>query len=119
MTIHELTRRFPRASAAFLRANCAHVEELPAGQSECPQRDALDPELPRKEKSSTRFTICFECYASRPCDWDNYSIKELQDLLVESGLLPGDKWNQLEGRIRVHKVQSRQEERTVITITPL
>lgn len=53
----------------------------------------------------------------RPCDWDGYSIKELQDCLVHAGLLDGDEWFCLEGSVVSEKAHSREEERTEIEIT--
>ena len=68
-----------------------------------------------------RFSIRFEIWAVRPCDWDNYATgtKFVQDLLVEAGILPGDSYDFLEGKIISLKAKSKKEERTEITIEQL
>lgn len=66
-----------------------------------------------------RFKIVFTVYAVRPCDYDGLHIKELQDMLVEAGLLHGDQWNELDGEVRSRKAHTKEEERTVIEIERL
>lgn len=58
-------------------------------------------------------------FSVRPLDWDNYRLKDLQDLLCLTGLLPSDNWNELEGSVISEKVHRKEEEKTVIEITPL
>ena len=94
----ELKKRFPFASASFLALNCSRV------CSPEPEQDKGKPlvsPVPRKEKSrivsasrsEIRLKITYRIFAQRPLDWDNYHIKCLQDLLVQSGIIPGDEWN--------------------------
>lgn len=53
----------------------------------------------------------------RPLDYDNYAgTKQIQDLLVTAGLLPGDAWNQLEGLVRSRKADDIQSVKTEIEI---
>lgn len=87
------------------------------------KRDALECPLPRKEAGSQsptqRLSITFIVYSRRPCDWDGYHVKELQDMLVHAGVLLSDDWTVLEGRIISRKAHTKEEERTVIEITAL
>lgn len=85
-------------------------------------------ERPRKRKEkggnsaavstepARRCRITFRIYAVRPLDWDNYSVKQIQDCLVHAGILDDDKWDILEGGIVSEKAYSKEEERTEITI---
>lgn len=92
---------------------------IPTQRTQPDKGSALERPLPRKEKSSLRFKIHFDIYAVRPLDWDNHFTKPLQDLVAQSGIIPGDKWDQLEGSVASYKVYSPEEERTEITITQL
>jgi len=126
MTRDELLKRFPNASAAFLRNNSDdHPSRLPARQERKPDtRPALvsAPQGKGTGKRSVvpgeRYRISFTVHAVRPRDWDNLtaSIKQLQDCLVEAGWLPDDNWKVLEGTVRSDKAASKAEERTEITI---
>jgi len=51
-----------------------------------------------------------------PCDWDGYSIKELQDILIKAGILDGDEWYRLHGTVVSRKVHTKEEERTEVMI---
>lgn len=92
---------------------CAAVEKPVKGKP-------LERIAPRKSKSGDssvgRFAICFIVYAVRPCDYDGYHIKELQDLLVHAGILPDDNWRVLEGKVISQKAHSPEEERTEVFI---
>lgn len=66
-----------------------------------------------------RYRIHFDVWSKQPCDWDNYRIKYLQDGLIKLGVLPGDSFELLEGSITSHKADSKQDERTEITLTRL
>lgn len=68
-------------------------------------------------KNRERAGIRFRVFSTRPCDWDNYSVKEIQDGLLKAGLLDSDDWDQLQGSVISEKVHSKEEERTVIEIT--
>lgn len=93
----------------------AHAKPVEGNALECP--------LPRKEKNSEgftqRFSITFVVFSVRPCDWDGYHIKEIQDMLVHAGVLLSDDWTVLEGRVISRKAHSKAEEKTVIEITPI
>lgn len=101
------------------RANQAGVAGIHSGDSESVKRRTLECRVSREEKGGTRLEVCFTMHSLRPCDWDGYHIKPILDMLVHAGLLPGDAWHQLEGCIRSRKVHTKEEEKTIIEITPL
>lgn len=127
MTREEILKACPHASEATIRKTLAyhsqptdgaqaHPERIRPQQPERPAIVPLDSSPLRKEASTGRAQIIFTVYAVRPLDWDNYFIKPLQDWLAVAGLICGDKWNQLEGRVRSEKVSTTEEERTEIEI---
>jgi hypothetical protein len=63
-----------------------------------------------------RFEITFTVYSLRPADYDGYYIKHLQDFLVSAGIIPGDGWDTLSGRVVSRKAATKGEERTEILI---
>ena len=119
--MNELKRRFPFASPAFLKANIdADSGRVCAVQSKSVERLPLEPDSQGEETcwygAAERFEIVFTVYAVRPCDWDGYDIKSLQDFLVTAGMLPGDGWKTLSGRVITCKAATKAEEKTVIEI---
>lgn len=119
MNEHELKRLFPNASASTLARNAdrvglrspkpEHHEGLPLVPREKGAR-------PRPPLSPKRLVLRLRVFSSRPCDWDNYRLKYLQDGLRHAGLLDGDEWNLLRGEVTSEKAYSGTEERTEITI---
>ena len=83
------------------------------------KRRSLGDGIQGKAKGGIFFKICFTVYAVRPADWDGWHIKELQDLLVKSGVIPGDDWATLGGEVLSRKVKTKEEEKTVIEITQI
>lgn len=87
------------------------------------KRNTLECVAPRKDPRRTgpveRFRIRYTVFSVRPCDWDGYSIKELQDMLVKASILSGDDWRILEGCVISEKAYSKEEERTEIIIERL
>lgn len=123
MTENEIRRRFPNASAAFLRKNSDSQDRaagLPASQPKPDPRKSLDRVLPGKaaggEVPARRAFICFHIYCIQPRDWDNSFTKPLQDLLVEIGVLDGDSWAEVQGIVIPHKVKTKKTQRTEIEI---
>lgn len=120
----ELLRRFPNASKSTIERNC-HPKLAPdaapvrAIDPQPAKRRSLVNRVSRKETGGPRFEIVFTVYATRPADWDGYSIKALQDMLVRSGILSGDSWNTLQGRVISAKAEREDLERTEITINAL
>lgn len=122
MNADELRKRFPWASECFIKAN-ADTAGVCSEKPECPPGLPLVSAAPGKEKSSDgapkRYRITFRCFATRPCDWDNLRYKELQDMVVQAGLVPADEWNILEGSVVSYKAKTKAEERTIVEIEPL
>jgi hypothetical protein len=122
-TEQDLQNAFARNSALRKRnpeiSGAPYPESLRPVEPEPVKRRALVRRVPREEKSGPRFEIVFTIYARRPCDWDGYHVKPLQDMLIHAGYLPGDSWHELEGRIRSRRVQTVEEERTEVEIIPL
>lgn len=118
MTEHDLRKIAERLplSESTRRRNQAGGEICPA-KPKPPARKALVSIAPREAQSGQRVKVVFRVYAVRPCDWDNYWTKGLQDCLVGAGLLCGDDWRVLRGEVISEKVNSRAEERTEIEIT--
>lgn len=122
MNADELRKRFPWASECFIKANAD-----PAGVcSEKPERTEGMPLVSAalgKEASGDcspkRYRITFRCFATRPCDYDNYSVKCLQDMVVQAGIIPDDNWQVLEGSVVSYKAKTKAEERTIVEIEPL
>lgn len=117
--LHELIRRNPSLSI--------EGENRPNGicakKPKCVKGKTLDCNTQREETGSPfdpiRHRITFEVYAVRPCDYDNYFCKPLQDLLVNLGFLPDDNWRVLEGCVISRRAKTKSEERTEITIEQL
>lgn len=121
MTIHEIRLRFPNASSAFIAANLsADAPGLRSNNKKPTQRNALvgggEGEGPRWYGAAKRFEITYRIFSQRPCDYDGYDIKAIQDLLVKAEILPDDKWCVLSGRTISEKAHTLEEERTEITI---
>lgn len=100
-----------------------HDKGLRAMQPKPDERLPLDTPVPREEAcwhdASERFEIVFTVYSRRPCDWDGYDIKALQDFCVKAGIITGDGWKTLSGRVVSRKASTEGEEKTVIEITAL
>jgi hypothetical protein len=124
MTYDELLKRFPYASSSFLQRNADDLRpRLRTIQSKPDERLPLDnlaaPEEAGWYDAPCRFEIVFTVYSRNPCDWDGYDIKALQDFLITAGIIPGDGWKQLSGRVLSRKAATEAEERTEIQITAL
>ncbi len=97
--------------------NAARLRPL---QSKSDERLPLGSTTTREEarwyEPLCRFEIRFIVYSVRPCDWDGYDCKYLQDWIVKSGLLPNDDWRTLSGRVMSRKVATQGEEKTEVEI---
>jgi hypothetical protein len=125
MTLAELKAKYPNGSDEFFRRNADYFGLCPV-QSKPTEGGPLVSSVQRKKAGGTRVAgraestrrcrITFRIYSVRPLDWDNYSVKQIQDCLVHAGLLGDDKWDILEGGVVSEKAHSKEEERTEITI---
>lgn len=98
-----------------LAVSAARAPRLPTVHAEPVKGKPLDCQVSGEAAGRARVKIRFSFYSRRPCDWDAYSVKELQDLLVHAGILDSDQWDSLQGEIISEKVQQKEEERTEIT----
>jgi hypothetical protein len=103
----------PAAGAQRLRADEPQQSQGRALVSDAPGEDA------GRKIPSGRYRIRFVVYSTRPCDWDNYRTKALQDCVVAAGFIPDDGWRTLEGEVVTRKAKTKIEERTVIEIWKL
>lgn len=117
LTSEQLDAILKRPAIAKVNPDLAGI---PSGKSEQPARRSLVRAAPRKAKSDAgpprRFAITFICFSLRPLDYDNWSVKELQDCIVEVGILDDDNWRALEGRVVSRKAKTKAEERTEVHI---
>lgn len=107
----------PRWTPEELRAYENRVARLRASKQKPTKGEPLVCCVPREVPGCVRSRIRFVIYAVRPCDWDGYSIKELQDCFVHASILDGDDWNLLQGEVISEKVLTKDQERTEIEIT--
>lgn len=115
MNLNELKRRFPNAGNAFLRRNSE-------SQGSKPEPIVLNESLgeaPREKSYPTRFAIRLVSFRTRLCDPDNLVGKYFVDALRYEELVPDDTAEIVDYHISQQKVKTKQDERTVITITPL
>lgn len=118
--LREYERQQANAGSNKARVRDATVAtKLRPSHKEPDEGKALDVPVRREEESCPRFEIMFHVYAFQPADYDNYNIKELQDLVVKSGIIPGDDWQTLRGRCIPHKAATEAEVGTRIEIIEL
>ena len=117
MTRHELTKRYPRASESFIRANLSVDASIPdAEQRERPKALARSDEgkTQRPRLLHCRFTLCRKSLLD--IDAKYASVKDLLDCLVFSGVIPGDKEGQITLEVNQKKIIKGQNEETVIEV---
>lgn len=96
--------------------NTDSTTRIPTRKQKRPKGGTLVSGVPREETGSPRLNVHFTIYAQRPCDWDGWHIKPIQDMLIEAGILSDDAWNILNGSVSARQVHSAEEERTEIEI---
>lgn len=114
---HELRRRYPFASEAFLKKNCS--DSAPSGPE--PQCAVCDDSLgtaPREEANSSRVRVRVISFRRRLIDPDNLCPKWHIDCLRYSGLIPDDRVQDIILEVSQQKVKSKSDECTRIEIEP-
>ena len=116
MTADEIKSKFPRASAAFIRAN------LDRGQaSRAVAQPALchEPVAAQEGKAgyAGRVRVCIVSYRQRLTDPDNLTPKYFLDCLRDSKLIRDDSAKQIKLFVSQTKVKGKDEEGTAISIT--
>jgi len=115
---------FQNASDTFKRLNPHLFADQNSGihamqqkpDERLPLVNAPQGEETRWHDAAVSFEITFIIYSARPCDWDGWDIKYLQDWLVKARIIPDDGWKTLSGRVRTQKVATEAEEKTEIEI---
>lgn len=124
MNENEIRRRFPNASAAFIRGNTddhagrVSARPVPQPAQGLPLVEVFQREAAGEGRAAPCYHITFTVYSTRPRDWDNLaaSCKQLQDAIVETGYLPDDNWRVLSGSVESRKARTKLAERTVVRI---
>lgn len=120
----ELVKRKYPVSADVIALSLDGKGVCPA-QPERLERRALDRFVPGEAPGGSGLAQCvpgpvgitFKVFAVRPLDWDNYRLKDLQDLLIEAGCLSDDNHQEVpKGIVETHQVHTKAEERTEILI---
>jgi hypothetical protein len=115
----KLKSLFPRGSSDFFKANeTKTIAKLPHTNTQFNKATALDPAIPRKEKSLGRITVRFNLRRVRPLDPDNAtgSVKDCVDGICRCGLIPGDDPTQITLIVEQERVAHYSEEGTEIEI---
>ena len=127
MTPHEIKRRFPNASAAFVAANATAgltgmetpVGDRSARPAAVVERGDEDEPLPAArayEGNAVRFLVRVTSVRKRLLDEDNISEKALVDCLRYSGIIPSD----APGHCRIETAQklcrTGETEKTIIRV---
>lgn len=117
-----IKQRLPLSAATIKRNADAGDTGLRASDTKPDEGKPLERRLSRKDSRRVgptgRIKIRFTIHSLHPADWDGFDIKHLQDMLVRAGILPDDNWSILQGGVISEKVHSKEEEKTVVEITP-
>lgn len=116
MNFDDITKRFPNASASFIKANlppgcsgsASFVEHSPS-----PVPLAADK---AEEAATVRLHIRFTSVRKRLCDPDNISVKWTLDCLRFAGIIRGDEPDQITLEVRQRKATSEEQEATLIEV---
>lgn len=117
---HELRRRYPFASEAFIKKNCADSASS-SPESQRPVRNDALGQAPRKEGYLGRSKVRITSFRRRLLDPDNLigGTKYFTDCLRYSGLISGDAEAQIRLEVSQQKVATKAEEHTLIEIEPI
>ena len=117
MTINEITRRFPKASAAFIAAN---LDAQGADQAAELERDTGNAPLETEEVQGPdrrRILVRVTSIRKRLLDEDNMCEKYLVDLCRYAGIIPTDAPGQVSIETSQRKAKPDEAEGTVIEVT--
>ena len=120
MTRNELTRRFPHASPAFVKANLEPEDSGPGAVVERDPLDGIAGADAREGEATGKLHIRFTSVRKRLCDPDNLSVKFLLDCLRYAQIIRDDSPDQISLEVTQRKcLRGRAEkEHTVIEIFP-
>lgn len=120
MTYAQLKDKFPHASESFLRRN-SDENKISSKISHAEQRERTQTlavghgrETPRARLPHICFTLCR--HKLLDCDAKWASVKDLLDGCWRSGIVDGDREDQITLEVRQEKVPQSEEELTIIEI---
>ena len=116
MTYNELTRRFPKASAAFIAANLSAGAADEAAKLECSLGNAPLETKEVQRPTGQRFLVRITSHRKRLIDEDNLCEKYVVDLLRYSRVIPDDSPGVCKIEVSQTKVGKGQPEKTVIEV---
>jgi hypothetical protein len=121
MTQNEITRRFPNASPAFIKANLDSENSGASPVMEYGPLDGIEREDAREKEAAGKLHIRFTSVRKRLCDPDNISVKVLLDCLRYAGIIRDDSPDKISLEVAQRKcLRGRAEkEHTVIEIMEL
>jgi hypothetical protein len=117
MTRNEITRRFPKASEDFIRANLSPDAALPDAEP-CERKKALATDRERETQGAGLLHCCFTLARKKLLDVDAKfaSTKDLLDCLTIAGVIRGDKEGQITLQVEQRKIQKGETEHTIIEV---
>lgn len=115
MTRDEITRRFPNASEAFIRANGDQGSGAPA-VAQCPVRSEPLAAAQTQKGNRGRFFVRLTSVRNRLLDEDNLCPKFHVDLLRYAGIIPSDAPDRTSIRTTQRKCQEYEAEHVEIEI---
>lgn len=116
MTRNEITRRFPKASEAFIRANLSVGDDDKPAFVECGAGDAPLEAEEVQRPASERFLVRVTSIRRRLLDEDNLCEKYHVDLCRYSGIIPDDAPGKTKIEVCQIKAGKGEAEKTVIEI---
>lgn len=116
MTANELTRRFPKASRAFIRANLSDSDSRPVAKLESNSSHAPLEKKKVQGSNCERFLVCVTSRRKRLIDEDNLCEKYVVDLLRYAGILPSDAPDKLKIEVAQTKCPRNSPEEITIEI---
>jgi len=119
MNADELTRKFPGASADFIRANISADNTRAIAQLESTARPRALAAKKGKGCDSQRFFVRVTSRRGRLLDEDNLCPKYHVDLCRYAGVIPGDAPDQVSIQTRQQKVGKSEAEEIVIEVSRL
>lgn len=119
MTRNEITRRFPNATEAFIKAN---LDAESSGTDSVMEHDPVngpEREDAREVKTAGKLHIRFVSVRKRLCDPDNLAVKWLLDCLRYAQIISDDSPDKISLEVTQRKCKRgrAEKEHTVIEIT--
>jgi len=119
MTREQILRIWPNASESTIAANLGGSAPSPKSQQVVRHDTLATPQ--REESHAGRIRVSISSYRRRFLDPDNLQggCKYFVDCCRYAGLIPDDRPQDIILEVSQHKVKSKAEERTEITVEPI